>query len=283
MPDRTKNPVVQVAVLGLLVFLALLLIYGAREPSGSDRVIVVDESDVAQLIAGWQRTWNRLPTREELRGILQNHVRDEVLYQEALKQGLDRNSAVVKRALITQMDLLAEGQGEQRNIEASDIEAYYNLRKDQFISPPEISFRQVYFSEDSGREDLEKLRVQWNEKGTGFETAREAGKATMLPARIDQMPADLIDREFGEGFSRQLEGMEPGRWNGPAPSTFGWHLVYLDSLTPSKTLTVDEVRNEILQQLQYEDKDAAKEQFYTELLQQYDITYRGIAKELVNE
>jgi hypothetical protein len=36
-------------------------------------------------------------------------------------------------------------------------------------------------------------------------------------------------------------------------------------------------------QLQYEDKDAAKEQFYTELLQQYEITYQGLAKQLVNE
>ena len=43
---------------------------------------------------------------------MENHVKEEVLYQEALKEGLDRNSAVVKRALITQMEMLAEGQGE---------------------------------------------------------------------------------------------------------------------------------------------------------------------------
>ena len=105
----------------------------------------------------------------------------------------------------------------------------------------------------------------------------------MLPPSIQQLPADLVDREFGEGFAEKLQGLQSGRWNGPIPSAFGWHLIYLDSLTPSRVLSLDEVRNEILQQLQYEDKDAAKEQFYTELLQQYEVTYRGIAKELVNE
>jgi peptidyl-prolyl cis-trans isomerase C len=67
------------------------------------------------------------------------------------------------------------------------------------------------------------------------------------------------------------------------PSAFGWHLIYLESLTPPRPLPLEAVRNEILLQLQYENKDAAKEQFYTELLQQYEITYQGLAKELVND
>ena len=283
MADRIRNPVVQIALLGLLIFLALFIIYGPREPSESDRVIVVDESDVAQLIAGWQRTWNRLPTREELQGILQNHVKDEVLYQEALNEGLDRNSAVVKRALISQMDLMAEGQGEKRNIGEADIEAYYNLRSDQYVSPAEISFKQVYFSEEAEREMLENLCANWNSNMVDFETARAAGKATMLAPQVLELRSDLIDREFGEGFASRLLELESGRWHGPVPSTFGWHLVYLDTLIPSRRLALSEVRDDILQQLEYEDKEAAKEQFYTELMQQYDITYKGMAKELVNE
>ena len=100
---------------------------------------------------------------------------------------------------------------------------------------------------------------------------------------MKEMPADLIDREFGEDFASKLEELTPGQWNGPVPSAFGWHLIYLDSLIPPGPLPLEAVRNEILMQLQYEDKDAAKEQFYTELLQQYEITYQGLAKQLLNE
>ena len=283
MTDRLKNPIIQVVVLGLLICAALLLIFGPKMPSESDRIIVIDETDMAQLIAGWQRTWNRMPTREELKGLMENHVREEVLYQEALNEGLDRNSAVVKRALITQMDMLAEGQGEQPEITEEALEAYYNLRKDQFINPAIISFKQVYFKEDQDSERLTALKDDWNMKDLEYTVARSAGANTMLSPEMKEMPADLIDREFGENFASKLQELTPGQWSGPVPSVFGWHLIYIDSMTPPRPLPLEAVRNEILMQLQYEDKDAAKEQFYTELLQQYEITYQGLAKQLVNE
>ena len=182
MTDRLKNPIIQVVILGLLICAALLLIFGPKMPSASDRVIVIDETDMAQLIAGWQRTWNRMPTREELKGLMENHVREEVLYQEALNEGLDRNSAVVKRALITQMEMLAEGQGEQPEITEEALEAYYNLRKDQFISPAIISFKQVYFKEDQDPQRLTALKDDWNLKDLDYEMARSAGANTMLVA-----------------------------------------------------------------------------------------------------
>ena len=283
MTDRLKSPIIQVVILGLLICAALLLIFGPKMPSESDRIIVIDETDMAQLIAGWQRTWNRMPTREELKGLMENHVREEVLYQEALNEGLDRNSAVVKRALITQMEMLAEGQGEQPEITEEALEAYYNLRKDQFISPAIISFKQVYFKEDQDPQRLTALKDDWNLKDLDYEMARSVGANTMLAPEMKEMPADLIDREFGEDFASKLEELTPGQWNGPVPSAFGWHLIYLDSLIPPGPLPLEAVRNEILMQLQYEDKDAAKEQFYTELLQQYEITYQGLAKQLLNE
>jgi peptidyl-prolyl cis-trans isomerase C len=283
MKSLFGKPWFQIILFGVLIGISLLLVFGPAAPSESDRKIVIDDSDVAQLIASWQSTWNRLPTREELNGILQNHVREEVLYQEALKQGLDQSNATVKRALITQMDVLAEGQGEQSEITEEDILAYYNLRKDQFISPSRISFKQVYFGQDTAQDALEELRERWNQSSTGFEQARLEGVTTMLPSVMEDRTSDQIDREFGEGFALELEGVEPGRWEGPVDSSFGWHLIYIDSLQHSSPLPLSAVRGAIFEQLQYEDKNAAKEQFYTELIQQYDITYKGLAKQIVDE
>lgn len=278
-----RKPWFKVLLLGILVGTALLILLGPQAPGESDRKIVIDDADVAHLIATWQSTWNRLPTREELGGILQNHVREEVLYQEALKQGLDKKNAAVKRALITQLEVLAEGQGEQREIISEDILAYYNLRKDQFVSPARFTFLQVYFGENADSEELAAWRDAWNASGLDFEQVREKGIPTMLPSGMDMQRSDQVDREFGEGFSRALEGMPPGLWSGPVPSSFGWHLIYLDSLIPSSALPLSAVQDEIYSQLEYEEKNAARELFYTELIQQYDVTYKGLAKEIVNE
>ena len=276
-------PWFQVVSLGLLLAIILLILYGPGTPSDSDRKIVIDDADVAQLLASWQSTWNRMPTKEELTGILQNHVREEVLYQESLKQGLDKSNAAVKRALITQMDMLAEGQGQQQEISEEDILAYYTLRKEQFASPARLTFKQVYFGQEGQAGDFVRLRDTWNTAGTPFEAARAEGTTTMLPPAIENRTSQQIDREFGEGFSGQLEEMQPGSWNGPVASSFGWHLIFLDSLTPSAPLPLSAVRGEIYSQLEYEEKNAAKEQFYTELIQQYDVTYKGLAKQIVNE
>ena len=277
------KPWFQVASLGILIAIALLVLFGPGTPSETDRKIVIDDADVAQLIASWQSTWNRLPTREELSGILQNYVREEVLYQEALMQGLDKTNASVKRALITQMDMLAEGQGEQGEITDADILAYYNLRKEQFMSPALLSFKQVYFGQERDETSLERLKDRWNTDGVDFEDARLSGATTMLPPAMKNRSAPLVDREFGEGFSARVGNQEPGIWNGPVPSTFGWHLIFLDTLVPPAALFLSFVRDEIYDQLQYEEKNAAREQFYTELIQQYDVTYKGLAKQIVNE
>ena len=278
-----RKPWFQIALLGILVGTILLILLGPQVPDESDRKIVVDDADVAQLIASWQSTWNRLPTREELSGILQNHVREEVLYQGALKLGLDQKNAVVKRALITQMDMLAEGQGTQREITEEDILAYYNLRKDQFVSPPRFSFRQVYFGETIDTAALATWKDAWNAVSLRFEQARQKGMPTMLPSGMENLRSDQVDREFGEVFSKALEGMPPGRWRGPVSSAFGWHLIYLDTLFPASPMPLPAVQDEIYNQLEYEEKNAAREQFYTELIQQYDVTYKGLAKEIVNE
>jgi parvulin-like peptidyl-prolyl isomerase len=276
-------PWFQVTTLGLLIAVFLLIIFGPVIPSEKDRKIVIDDADVAQLIASWQSTWNRLPSKEELTGILQNHVREEVLYQEALKQGLDRTNAAVKRALITQMDMLAEGQGEKREISDEDILAYYNLRKDQFVSSPLLGFKQVYFGQDIDEAVLRQKRDEWNERKVSYEEAWAEGVTTMLSPIVEKRTSEQVDREFGEGFSNEITAMETGLWTGPVASSFGWHLIFLDAMIPSEPIPLTKVRGSIYDQLEYEEKNAAKEQFYTELIQQYDVTYKGLAKEIVNE
>ena len=283
MKAKINTPWLQVIFLALLTTTALLIVYGPESPSADDRKIVIDDADLAQLIAQWQRTWNRMPTREEVKSALEHHTSEEVLYQEALKQGLDRTNAAVRRALINQMDVLAEVQGEQTEITEQDINAYYNLRKDQFISPSIFSFKQVYFGQDAIQSELDKLRDNWNDNQTDLQTASLEGTTTMLPGMMENRSSIQVDREFGEGFAESLLTLQPGKWNGPVESSFGWHLIYMDSIIAPATLPLSEVRQEIFNQLQYEEKNAAKEQFYTELMQQYDITYTGLAKEVVND
>jgi parvulin-like peptidyl-prolyl isomerase len=64
-------------------------------------------------------------------------------------------------------------------------------------------------------------------------------------------------------------------------SGFGSHLVKIEERTEAVDAPLEQVRDEVVNELLYEEKQAAKEQFYTELLRQYDVSYQGLAKQLV--
>jgi hypothetical protein len=44
----------------------------------------------------------------------------------------------------------------------------------------------------------------------------------------------------GPGFARALVTLAPGSWQGPIESGYGWHLVFVDSLSPSRMPAFEE-------------------------------------------
>ncbi len=109
MRDLMKNPVVHVLFLGVIVAGTILV---TRGPSSGDeeRRVVISGGDLLQLRAAFTRTWQREPTGDELRGALDQHIRQEVLYREALARGYDRDDQVVRRAMQQKMEFLAASQ-----------------------------------------------------------------------------------------------------------------------------------------------------------------------------
>ncbi|PTX44859.1 peptidyl-prolyl cis-trans isomerase C [Christiangramia gaetbulicola] len=278
-----KKPIARIILFGLSLAAILLIIYGPKQPGLEDKKVLVGNADVAQLIASWNRTWNRMPTEEELSGMLENYVREEILYREALNQDMDENNSMIRRGLIVQMNMLAESQAQEKKISEEAIRAYYDLRKDQFTRSPIYSFTQLNFDGGIASEEIEKIREKLNaDKLTP--TAKDLpGNKGMLPRNFEKAGADEIIRTLGENFIQPLEELELNTWEGPVRSGFGWHLVYITEKLPAEPLPLETVKDAIITELQYEEARAAKEQFYTELRQQYDVVYEGIAKDLLND
>jgi hypothetical protein len=106
MPDLFKKPAVHVILLGLIVAAAILIAKGPPTADASRRVVVTG-ADLLQQRAAFMRTWQREPTSDELRGALEQHIRQEVLYREALAREYDRDDLVVRRAMQQKMEFLA--------------------------------------------------------------------------------------------------------------------------------------------------------------------------------
>ena len=57
---------------------------------GSHR-IVITPGQIDLIIAGFARTWQRPPTEEELKAMVDEYVREEIATREAMAMGLDRD------------------------------------------------------------------------------------------------------------------------------------------------------------------------------------------------
>ena len=99
-----REPLVHFSLVGATLF----GISGGMEgpaAEGSDEILVT-RSQVEQLIIGFTRTWGRAPTRPELDGLIEEYIREEVLYREAMAMELDRDDTIVRRRMRQKLEFI---------------------------------------------------------------------------------------------------------------------------------------------------------------------------------
>ena len=94
-----REPLVHFFVLGAALFgLFSWLHEGALDAPDE---IVVDGMRVDALRMQYERLWQRPPTKTELKGLVDNWVREEVLYREGLALGLDEQALGIDRHYVS--------------------------------------------------------------------------------------------------------------------------------------------------------------------------------------
>ena len=86
----------------LLIGGALFAIYAITNPErqeGAERRIVVTAGRIEQLTNIFTKTWQRPPTPEELKGLIDHYVLEEVYYRKAIAMGIDKNDTMIRRRL----------------------------------------------------------------------------------------------------------------------------------------------------------------------------------------
>lgn len=245
--------------------------------------IVITSNDVERLRARFTRRFGAAPTREQLRGLVDEEIQGEVLYREAkrlaqdhedpsvrhrllqkmravsadpsqsadqlvreaTRLGLDED-VVIRRLLVEEMRLLLRrtpGPGELSAADANEILARH---RDEFLRPERITFTQVFLS-------LDLRGATVDDDAARAAAALERG---VPPAALsDPFPLGLefravarptLQGRLGEPLVDSIFALEPGRWRGPIRSPYGLHLVRVDATWPPGLPDVDEVRPRLL-------------------------------------
>ncbi len=180
----------------------------------------------------------RAPDADERAALVQQHLDEEVLFHQALEQGLHLVDARLRRTLIDKMRFLLADLPEEPSEAA--LLSHYADNLERYYSGQRFSFRNLYFRTlpENASTLLEELRAGRELDGDeGFWLGRD----------IDRYHAEVVGNVFGDAIRDTLEVMTVGEWAGPLASPRGWHFVRLDAEEPAQPLAFAEVREQVKQ------------------------------------
>jgi len=259
----------------LVLALAIFGIYAALNPASSERTgqIVVTNGRVEQLAERFARTWQRAPSPTELKALIDEFVKEEVYYREALALGLDKDDTLIRRRLRLKLEFLIEAEADSRVPTDEQLSAYMLANPRRFEIDPKVAFRQVFF--DPARRGnkihqdiasaLEALRT------TPDMDLAETGDATLLPGEFPLTDTANIGHSFGSGFSDAIAKAPAGTWLGPISSAYGLHLVQVTERSAASTPPLGDIRSVVIREWTNARRKEIEDARFNLLLSRYQV------------
>lgn len=250
-----REPLVHFLALGAVLYVGLT--WGGTPVDPSSRVIVVDAARKAQLALAFEQVMGRAPTDAELDARIERYVREEVLYREALRLGLDQDDAVVRQRMVAKMDMSASVAAEIAEPSEAQLKAYFEANRARYAGDEKVSFAQAWFQTEGEAKAALGGEIR--------------GGSISLPGVVGGKPMRDVESQFGQQFVRGLAALQPSEdWQGPIASGFGWHLVRLRNRYRDKA-DFDEIREQIENDWRSAEVAARKERAYAILRSAYRV------------
>jgi hypothetical protein len=268
-----REPMVHFLLIGAAIFALSAWFSGEEKAAPRDRIVVTG-GRVRQLAEIFTRTWQRPPTAQELRGLVEAHIKEEVYYREALKVGLDRDDTVIRRRMQQKMEFLTEPTEEALAATDAGLEAFLAAHRADFHVAPKLAFEQIFINPQRSEAPInaraEELLKEANDAAAGTDL-RDLGDPTLLPRAIPLASVTSIDRNFGQGFGGKLVPLPLNVWSGPVNSSYGLHLVRVTERHDGYDPPLAEVRAAVERRWRDAKRDAFRKAEYERLRAKYEI------------
>ena len=195
--------------------------------------ISITQKQVRTLENNYRLQHGDRPTSLQLQALVDNFIREEIFYRQALRLRLDEDDRIIRRRLVQKYEFLQQDIVAPAEPTASQLLEYYRQHADRYLRPETVTFRHLYFSTDARGDGGARDAAQ------AFASSLHLRGATPAATPGDQFPGAVdfsaVSREelrriFGsEGLAEELFRVDLNRWSDPMQSGFGWHIVYVTS------------------------------------------------------
>lgn len=285
-----KEPLVHFLAAGL----GLFVLFGiAHDQTDTDeKAITVDHDALMTFIQYRTKAFNpvlaeqrlRALTDSELQLLIDDYVREEVLFREAMALGLDENDYVIRRRLVQKLEFITEGFAES-SVEVDDaaVRRYFDANKDAYYVEPYVTFTHVFFdTEHRSREQAhalaEKKLDELNRTGAQFSDAPKHGDRFLYHLNYVERTPDYVASHFGPAMAEAIFALEPNDlvWRGPFDSPYGVHLVMLITNEPGREPELSEIEGRVREDAKRAMIRDKTEEAIGDIVDAYDVrvTYR---------
>ena len=255
--DWLKQPLVHFLLIGAGLF---LLFEWTGDPANvvDARTVVVDREMLHTFMQYRAKAFNEALveqmvadlTPEEFDRLVDDLVREEVLYREALAMNLEQEDYIIKRRLIQKMEFITTGFiTALANLSDDDVAAYYEANKEDYFVEPFVTFTHVFFSnERHGSEQAQALARQkrdvLNETNVAFNDGSRHGDRFLYHSNYVERVPEFVASHFGGSMAQSVFDLTPSdrQWYGPFESPYGFHLVMLTHKEEGRYPDLDEIR-----------------------------------------
>jgi len=282
-----SEPLVQFVIIGSLLFIALQTLT-PQSVTGHDvyDIVVSDEAliNYQQLQAksfrkgAGKQLFHALPA-DEKKTLVNDYVRDQVLFREAIALGLDENDEVIRRRLIQKMEYINQGfYNEAPPITESALTAFFTENQSDYQVEASVSFTHIFFAHEKHGREKSKVMAQtllfdFNKQPAAFTEASQFGDRFLFNRNYIERTENYIRGHFGGAFENSLFNLKPSsQWQGPFQSNYGSHLVLMTATSLARLPNLDEVSPLVLADAQRQQQESIKRQAFSELLQKYTVS-----------
>ena len=267
-----QEPLLHFLAIGAVLF---ALFYQVADPETvSDNRIVISEANIDRMITLFERKLQRLPTQQELDGLVQAQIREEILYREALAMGLDQDDTIVRRRMAQKLEFMFNDLADSAEPSEEELQRFLEANPERFRESARTSFVQIYLNADKrGQEvntDAQQLLQALSTEPGAMDSAT-AGDAFMFGHEFNYQSDQQIARMFGTDFTQSLATLETGSWQGPITSGYGQHLVYISERTEAWLPPLADIRDTVLYELLSERRQRANQAFIKALRERYEV------------
>jgi peptidyl-prolyl cis-trans isomerase C len=270
-----REPLLHFLLLGAALFGIYSYMNRGRMGIEPSKQIAVTLDDLRVMDGYFESQWRRPPTPAEFQAMVEDKIREEVLYREGLAMGLDKDDTIVKRRMAQKMQFLAEDVAAAHEPSTAELRAWFDKNTQKFALPGRYSFRHVYFSPDkrgkNAQEDAAQALTRISGQPEDSKLAASMGDNFMFQDYYGDRAPSAVAKEFGPQFAVVLEKLKPGSWQGPVESGYGWHLVFVDTVIPGRIPAFEEMEPDVKTAWLAEQKTTAWQKAYADMRSKYTV------------